>query len=241
MKTIFITGISRGLGLEMTKHYLDKGFRVIGLSRLFSPELQILSQKYPDLLKWKNIDLSNIDNLEERLNEAFDLDKERIDVFIDNAAIVYKELIHRLCPDKMLEMFTVNTICPIIITKTIIKNFLRHHVSGTIVHISSICAHNSFNGLSMLGASKAAIEIFSQDTAFEYGRFGIRSNTIVIGLLDMGMGLTATPSLSNELKSKSALRSLTDVETVVKTVDFLTDDSSVSITGTLIHVNAGYL
>lgn len=241
MKTIFITGISRGLGLEMTKHYLNKGFRVLGLSRNISLELQELSHKHPDMLKWQHIDLCDVKNLEERLNEAFDLYNERIDVFIDNAAIVYKELIHRLCPDKMVEMFTVNTICPIIITKTVIKNFLRHHVAGKIVHISSICAHHSFNGLSMLGASKAAIEIFSQDSAFEYGRFGIRSNTVVIGLLDMGMGLTATQSLSDELKSKSALRTLTDLETVIKTVDFLTDDSSSSITGTLIHVNAGYL
>lgn len=241
MKTVFITGISRGLGLALAERYLEKGFRVLGISRNKTPELTTLIDRYSELLKWRRIDLGNINSLESELKDKLDLKHERIDIFIDNAAILYKELIHRIKPEQMIEMFMINTLSPIIVTKSIINNFLRHRTPGIIVHLSSICAHRSFNGLSMIGATKAAIETFSQDTAFEYGRFGIRSNTVVLGLLEIGMRSTVNDKLTAELKSRSALGHLTDIESAINAVEFLTSDKSASMTGALIHVNAGYL
>lgn len=241
MKTVLITGISRGLGLALTSHYLEKGCRILGISRSDSPDLKALIEKYPDRLKWCQIDLSKIHSLEVTLKEKLDLENEKIDFFIDNAAILYKELIHRIQTEQMTEMFVINAVAPIIVTKIVINNFLRNRTPGIIVHLSSICAHRSFNGLSMIGATKAAIETFSQDTAFEYGRFGIRSNTVVLGLLEIGMRSTVNDKLSAELKSRSALGRLTDTESAINAIDFLTSEKSSSVTGTLLHVNAGYL
>lgn len=241
MNTVFITGISRGLGLALAERYLAKGCRVMGISRNSSPELAALIKKHPDRLKWHSIDLGVIYSLESELKEKLDLDNVKINIFIDNAAVLYKEIIHRIKVDNMAEMFTINAISPIIVTKAVINNFLRHRTPGIIVHLSSICAHRSFNGLSMIGATKAAIETFSQHTAFEYGRFGIRSNTVVLGLLEIGMKSTVNDKLTTELKSKSALGRLTDTESAINAVEYLTSDKSSSVTGTLIHVNAGYL
>jgi Dehydrogenases with different specificities (related to short-chain alcohol dehydrogenases) len=241
MKTIFITGISYGLGLRLTSHYLRKGYRVIGISRTMSPELNTLKNEYASMLKWHQFDLGNIFNMESRLQEAIYLNDEKIDVFIDNAAILYKELIHRIKADEMAKMVTINTVAPIIVTKMILNNFLRYKTKGIIVHISSICAHRSFYGLSMIGATKAAIETFSQDTAYEYGRFGIRSNTVVLGLMEIGMRSTVNDRLTKDLKSMAALGQLIDTESVVNTIDYLTSEKSYCITGEKIHIDAGIL
>lgn len=123
MKTIFITGISYGLGLRLTSHYLRKGCRVIGISRTMSPELNVLKNEYANMLKWHQFDLGDIFNMESRLQETLHLNDERIDVFIDNAAILYKELIHRIKADEMAKMIIINTVAPIIVTKMIINNF----------------------------------------------------------------------------------------------------------------------
>lgn len=241
MKNVFVTGISRGLGLELAKHYLGKGYFVLGISRTQTDELSRLMEQYPDALFWRSFDLSNITDLENRLGEILSLTERKIDIFVDNAAILYKELIHRINGEEMAKMFTINTIAPIILTKMMINNFLRYKNKGIIVHISSICAHRSFNGLSMIGATKAALETFSQDTAYEYGRFGIRSNTIVLGLMNIGMKSTVNGRLTDELKSISALKQLIDTESVVNMVDYLTSDKSYCITGENIHINAGIL
>lgn len=241
MINVFITGISRGLGLKLTEHYLCKGCRVIGVSRTMSDELESLIEKYSETLEWHQFDLGNLENLEEELGGALSLRNRKIDVFINNAAILYKELVHRIQPNEMSEMVKINFISPIIVTKMVINNFLRYRTKGAIVHVSSICAHRSFYGLSMMGATKAAIETFSQDVAYEYGRFGIRSNTVVLGLLNVGMRSTVNDKLTMELKSISALGQLIDTDAVVSTIDFLTANESCSITGAKINIDAGIL
>lgn len=241
MINVFITGISRGLGLKLTEHYLCKGCRVIGVSRTMSDELESLIEKYSETLEWHQFDLGNLENLEEELGGALSLRNRKIDVFINNAAILYKELVHRIQPNEMSEMVKINIISPIIVTKMVINNFLRYRTKGAIVHVSSICAHRSFYGLSMMGATKAAIETFSQNVAYEYGRFGIRSNTVVLGLLNVGMRSTVNDKLTMELKSISALGQLIDTDAVVSTIDFLTTNESCSITGAKINIDAGIL
>ena len=239
MKTFFITGISRGLGLELTRHFLEKGYKVIGLSRTKSEALGRLIDKYPELLEWHQFDLERLCQDEESIKHVVDLDKVSIDVFIDNAAILYKDLIHKIRGKELSHMFCINTVIPIILTKMIVNNFLRFKKPGCIIHKSSICAHRAFNGLSMMGATKAAIEAFSRDTAYEYGRFGIRSNTVVAGLLEIGMRSTVNERLTDNLKSMTAMRKLVDTQSIVSIIDYLVSDDSHCITGENIHINAG--
>jgi 3-oxoacyl-[acyl-carrier protein] reductase len=239
MKTFFITGISRGLGLELTRHFLEKGYKVIGLSRTKSEALGRLIDKYPELLEWHQFDLERLCQDEESIKHVVDLDKVSIDVFIDNAAILYKDLIHKIRGKELSHMFCINTVIPIILTKMIVNNFLRFKKPGCIIHMSSICAHRAFNGLSMMGATKAAIEAFSRDTAYEYGRFGIRSNTVVAGLLEIGMRSTVNERLTDNLKSMTAMRKLVDTQSIVSIIDYLVSDDSHCITGENIHINAG--
>lgn len=241
MKNVFITGISKGLGIELTKFYLKNGCRVFGVSRTMTRGLEHLMEKYQECLVWKQFDLSRIDNLECDLESAMGFDSIKIDIFIDNAAILYKDLIHRIKADELAKMVAINVTSPIIVTKMIVKNFLRYKTKGCIVHVSSICAHRSFNGLSMIGATKAAIETFSQDTAYEYGRFGIRSNTVVLGLMEIGMKSTVNDKLTENMKSIAAMKKLIDTDSVVKTIDFLTSDSCLCITGENININGGIL
>lgn len=241
MKTVFITGISRGLGLKLTEHFLHKGYKVIGVSRTLSDELQQLMDIYPHELKWSRYDLSNISNLESGLEETLRLSGEKIDIFIDNAAILYKDLIHRLNAGNLEEMVSMNLLSPMIVSKIVLNNFLRHRTKGVMIHISTISAHRSFNGLSMYGATKSAIELFSQDIAYEYGRFGIRSNTVVLGLLEIGIRSTVNDRQTKDLVSSTALGRLTDTPTVINTIDFLSSEESISITGQRISIDAGVL
>ena len=67
MKTVFITGISRGLGLKLTEHYLHKGYRVIGVSRTLSNELKLLKNELQDTLKWRKFYLVDLPDLEFRV------------------------------------------------------------------------------------------------------------------------------------------------------------------------------
>ena len=48
-----VTGISKGVGLEITKVLISKGHTIFGISRNSSAELDELRKTYPENLKWR--------------------------------------------------------------------------------------------------------------------------------------------------------------------------------------------
>ena len=81
-KNILITGCSSGLGLALTNYYLQKNYKVFGISR-----------KKPDITNTnfihKSFDLSNISKIKEELS-AFILDIKEIDTVFLNAGMLGK-------------------------------------------------------------------------------------------------------------------------------------------------------
>lgn len=241
MKNILITGISHGVGLYLIRLLLPmKKYVIYGISRYKTPELEELLMKYPDILKWKSFDLEYPHNIESELFEDFiNIKTTPLYAFVNNAAVLYKELIARIDIEQMNRLMQINLISPIILTKFVLKNFLYHKTAGTIINLSSICAHRGFDGLSIIGASKGGIEAFSRNTAMEYGRKGIRSNNVVIGILDVGMSFDVTDKQRDDIFNSSALKGYTNIDSVIHTINYLLSEQAQSITGQNVHVNAG--
>ena len=65
MKTIIVTGDSRGLGAVITQELLSDEYEVIGLSRNGSDEVSRFEKEYPDRFNHINFDLENSSKIEE--------------------------------------------------------------------------------------------------------------------------------------------------------------------------------
>lgn len=232
-KNILVTGISKGLGYEISKTLLDKSYNVYGLGRNSNSELE----KYENF-KFINIDLFNVESLEDSLKELIG-NGVSIHGFVNNAAHAYDDIITNMNLDKLEEMYKVNVFSPLIITKFVLRNMIYHKVKGSVVHISSISVHTGYNGLSMYASTKGALEAFSKNTAREWGRKGIRSNAIVAGFMETDMSSTLTDEQKDRIYNRTSLKKPTDKKSVANTVEFLLSDSSESITGQSINVDNG--
>ena len=240
MKTIFITGNSRGLGLELTKALLrNPEYTIVSCSRTMSGDLESLINQYGDRLKWYEIDLAEVGSVEKKAQEM--LQGVAVDIFIDNAAMLYKSLVVKFDYPQLENMMKINLLAPMILTKVVINNFLRNRRKGVILHYSSICARKGFDGLSMIAATKGGIEAFSRSIAHEYGGKGIRSNVISIGILDTGMSDTVNSRQREEIVSMSDLNIITDTESVFALSEYLISDRSSAVTSQVFHVNAGII
>lgn len=238
MKNILITGISRGLGLELTRTLVSDSQNVVfGVSRTMTPELEQLLSHHENL-HWMAYDLRNLDDMEEILFNGF-IGDTSLHVFIDNAAILYKDLVLRIDHHRFENMLRTNLIAPVVLCKLVLKNFILHKVKGNIVHYSSICAHKGFNGLSMIGATKGALESFSRTLSWEMGGKGIRSNVVVIGILDIGMSFTVNESQRDEICRMAALRQSTNEQSVIGITKYLLSGEAASVTGQEFFVDAG--
>ena len=239
MKKYLLTGISRGLGLEIARQIADSGDFVYGVSRTLSPELMELMAEYPDSISHLCFDLAETDLVKETVFKKFIGLKTRLDGFINNAGIAYDDIISNLDYTKLENMYKVNVFTPMMMTKYVIRNFLLNNTKGSVVHISSISAPTGYTGLAMYASTKGAIEAFSKNTAREWGERGIRSNTIVAGFMETSMSGTLTDEQKDRIYKRTSLKSATSVESVASMVMFLLSEKAESITGENIGVNAG--
>jgi len=232
-KNILVTGISKGLGFEISKLLLSKSYNVYGLGRNSNSELE----KF-DNFKFINIDLVNIDTLESELKDSIG-NTIKLHGFVNNAAVAYDDIITNMNLNKLEGMYKVNVFSPLLITKFVIRNMIYNKVTGSIIHISSISVHTGYNGLSMYASTKGALEAFSKNTAREWGRKGIRSNCIVAGFMETDMSNGLTDEQKDRIYNRTSLKKPTSKQSVASTIEFLLSDNSNSITGQLINVDNG--
>lgn len=238
---ILITGVSKGLGLEMTELALKQGIFVFGLSRTKTPELDTLLNKFPNHLIWKSIDLANpeIDWYTELFNSGFLSNSIPLSGFINNAAMAYDDIITNINQGRLKGMFQANVFSPMMIVKYVIRNMIFNKIKGSIIHLSSISVHTGYKGLAMYAASKGSLEAFSKNTAREWGEKGIRSNCLVAGFMETEMSSSLNLDQKGRIYNRTSLKKPTTLKSVAETVLFLLSEKAESITGQNIHVDSG--
>lgn len=238
-KHILITGVSRGLGFAIAEECLVKGNFVYGISRSISDGIEALKAKYATQFKHFEVDLAQPDLIYEHVFTYFKTNKIGLDALINNAATAYDELVTHAEIEPLLEMININQVAPVMLTKYSIKNMLLYTTKGTIINISSVCAHTGYKGLSMYAGTKGFLESYSKSIAREWGKMGITSNCIAAGFMETDMSSNIDQDTKTKIYNRTSLRKSTDIDSVVSTAIFLMSEGAKSITGQTMHVDSG--
>ena len=130
MKTIFLTGANKGLGLEFTRQYLEQGNRVIATCRNKgkASELMSLVTRYHGFLEIFHMDLADFDSIRQ-LGKL--LSKRGIDLFINNAATNAgyitnsdQNVFGNLNPNIWTNVFSANCVAPLLLAEVLYLNIL---------------------------------------------------------------------------------------------------------------------
>lgn len=237
MKTIVVTGVARGLGLNLCQRLLEEGYRVVGILRGTSDDILELKHRYENSLFLEIFDLSNIENLKV-LSKKISKEYGPIYGLINNAALGHDGVLATMHETHISELIRVNVESPITLTKYLSRSMLLGG-QGRILNVGSIIGSTGFNGLSVYGATKAAMEGFTRSLSRELGRANITVNTLAPGYMKTSM----TEGLQGEkLKSiirRSPMKELADVNDVSAMALFLLSDQASMITGATFTVDAG--
>lgn len=171
MKTVLITGSSSGFGFETANHFLSKGWKVIATMR--NPADSLLQGS--EQLRVLPLDVTDISSIEKVVTLA-----GPIDVLVNNAGIGMMGALEGTTPNIIQDVFAVNTLGTINVTKAFLPMF-RKQRSGVIINVSSVITLAPLPLLSVYTASKAAINAFTESLAIELEQFNIHVNLILPG------------------------------------------------------------
>lgn len=183
MRTIILTGISRGLGKAFFDLLSTTSARIIAIGRTFPPIDKSLLASKISLIK---LDLSTPFSFDiTELEHLIELTTKEI-IFIDNAAVIQPlDQIGELTTTEISSSISVNLCAPILLTNSLVCIAKKRQVILRILHISTGAATTPIQGWSLYCSTKAAIKMFYDCLAKEYDTISIKQ--IDPGVLDTKM------------------------------------------------------
>jgi NAD(P)-dependent dehydrogenase (short-subunit alcohol dehydrogenase family) len=187
-----VTGANRGIGLEVVRQLAQLGVTVILGSRELSKGEQAAAPMIADGLKVlpRRLDVTDqksIDALKDQVEAEFG----RLDILINNAAILYDSWQHGVDADLdvVRQAFETNTLGPWRMCKAFIP-LLRRSKSGRIVNVSSEAGSlaSMRGGTPAYSVSKAALNALTLTLAGELRDTGILVNSVCPGWVATDMG-----------------------------------------------------
>ena len=240
MHSVLVTGGSRGIGLAISRRLAAVGYNVIAVARRESSELCSAIRETKDGtggLHFQAFDLSEIDGIPgfvRGVRQQFGA----IYGLVNNAAIGRAELLATMHNSEIEALVRLNVTSPIILTKYVARQMMADG-AGRIINMSSIIATTGYNGLSVYGATKAALTGFTRSLAREVGKLGITVNAIAPGFVDTELTQDLSADQRARILARSALRRLPESEDVAAMVEYLLGDSGRNITGSVLTIDAG--
>lgn len=181
MKTVLITGGSRGLGLEFTEQYLKKGLHVFAASRhaASSTDLQQLKTEYNDQLYIYQLDVSDEES-RHHLYQKISKTIKKLDILINNAGIAsgnekFRYQFGELNQKDLCRSFLVNTVAPLMMTEKFFP-LLEKGEKPVVVNITSdsgCISKKNYKGSYGYSSSKAALNMITKILSIELKDYGI--------------------------------------------------------------------
>jgi NAD(P)-dependent dehydrogenase (short-subunit alcohol dehydrogenase family) len=128
------------------------------------------------------------------------------------------------------------------LTQAVAKGLLAAGKPGSLINISSQMAHVGGIDRAVYCATKHAVEGFTKSMAIEWGKAGIRINTIcpTFILTDLTRPTFEDPEKRAWIEDKIKLGRAGEVEDIMGAVVFLASQASAIVTGTSLLVDGGW-
>jgi 3-oxoacyl-[acyl-carrier protein] reductase len=238
VKTVLITGVSRGLGLATARRLLTDpaGYRVIGLSRSLSPEYAALVAEAGGRVTFLPFDIGDLGAIPQLVTDIV-AEHGPLWGLVNNAGIGMDGVLATMHRTDIEKVLAINLTAPLILTKYVSRGMLTAR-EGRIVNISSIIASTGFHGLAAYAASKAGLEGMTRSLSRELGKRGITVNCVAPGYMETEMTRGIDVHQMASIRRRATL-GLATPEDAAGAVAYLLSPEAARITGTIVTVDGG--
>ena len=229
MKTVLITGGTRGIGRSIASLFLQKGYRVCVT---YSRDEDSAKETAALGAEVYCADVSKEEDV-----VALFAKIGRVDVLVNNAGVSLIKQIHDVSYAEYERVMSVNMGGTFLCSREAAKGMINRQ-NGLIVNISSVWGEVGGSCESVYSASKAALLGFTKALAKELGWSKIRVNSISPGVIDTPMNAHFTAEEMSALKEEIPMGRLGVGDDVARAVAYLEENEYV--TGIDLPVNGGF-
>jgi 3alpha(or 20beta)-hydroxysteroid dehydrogenase len=226
-KVVVVTGAARGQGAAEARALVREGATVVGIDVL-SPDESLPTVEHrlmdvADPLAWR------------QLATSLEAQHGTVHGLVNNAAVTNRVRLAEVTADEMARVLAINVTGPVLGIQAISPLMTE---GGSIVNVSSI-AGTTGHFPPAYTASKWALRGVSRAASAELGRFGIRVNTIMPGVIATPMADDAPEIFTRLVVDDIPLGRRGTAEDVAPLVLFLISDESAWISGAEIAIDGG--
>lgn len=228
MKTIIVTGASKGIGKFVFDSFKDRGYKVFGTYHSTNTEL---------LDNYSKVDVSDYNAVNDWI-KSIPIEQDAI-VLINCAGISYNSFAHKADIQKWAKVIDVNLVGTFNVIRSILP-IMRENDFGRIINFSSVISKLPTPGVSAYAASKAGLVGLTKAVAIENASKGITVNAINLGYVNLGMGVNDVPQVYQEkMKAQIPCSRFCEPEEILNTIEYLINTEYVN--GTAIDINGGII
>lgn len=243
MKTVLITGGSRGIGKAVAMKFAENGYQIIinyVSDKTDTEQLkkELLQVGAADILLIK-ADVSNSEDVKKMVKESIEK-FEKIDVLVNNAGITKDNLLMRMSEEEFDKVIQINLKGTYLVTKEVTRYMMKKK-KGSIVNLASVVGVAGNAGQCNYAASKAGIIGFTKSVAKELASRNIRANAVAPGFIETDMTNVLKDEIKENINSQIPLKRMGTAREVAELVYFLGEDSSSYITAQTINVDGGMI
>lgn len=238
-KTAFVTGASRGIGRACALALAHAGARVVvaarDVSKLEETAAAIRSAGGEAFVS--ELDMSSAESIERAIAKAAE-EFGRIDILVNNAAIVRDCLALRMKKEDWDAVLATNLTGAFLATKQVLHGMMRERW-GRVINIASVVAEAGNPGQANYVASKAGLIGLTKSLAQEMASRNVTVNAVAPGFIETDMTAGLSTELRDNLLGHIPLKRFGKAEEVAAAVRFLASEEASYITGHVLDVNGG--
>jgi len=238
-KTALITGSTSGIGRATALKLARNSIRVVVSGRDTQRGQEVVEQirSEGNDAHFVRADLRDAQSAVELAAKATEIAGGTLDILVNNAAIGAGGPTAGTEESTFDAVLATNLKAPFYLVANIAPAMAARG-RGAIVNVSTLAAEIALPGLSVYGASKAALDLLTKSWAAEFGPAGVRVNSVSPGPTRTP-GSEALGEYLQLLAAQAPLGFVANPEDIAAAIAFLVSDEARFVTGTVLDVNGG--
>lgn len=238
-KNILITGGSTGIGYAVAKRSIDSGASVIITGRN-EDKLKIAKDNLGEKCEYIVWDVTDFNNMENKLSEVDRIFEDRIDILVNNAGFDIRREYHEINEEIYDAIMDVQMKSVYFLTQAVCKRMEQREIQGNICMITS---HSGIiNDFRPYNLAKAAINNYVKGVAKYAMKSGrIRCNAVAPGptSTDLYKEFTEVRESNNSYRQNAPAQRFYRAEEVAEVVCFVISDLAKCVNGQVIVCDGG--